>query len=447
MMTAPPHCVALELRDVPVSDPWDTIKRGSRLISRRVGLIRHYAEGRHQAQDPAVFTGGVLMSDLSRCLPNTQALTAGGAGDTAAAALASGIGEAVERYCACIFDSADMVYGTSRELGDDAVPAEKLRLFSREQCERFGPRGPAYFDAHSRVRWVWGYSLTEQRPRLVPASFVYLNYRPGKDEDSVGVSASTGGAAGATREEAILSGLLEVIERDAFTLAWMQRRAGRRIEIDDEEIASRVKTRLWGDRPSVDVKFFDLTTDLGIPVVLLIMRRPTEFGPLACLGAASRLSPRQAVRKAMQESGQNFPLVRNLLIREKDWQPVADFSNLTTFDYHFLTYVRRPDLVSQAFAFFEACEDRVPLSQLRDRSTGRVLGDIEEAVACLRAAGHEVIVTDITTPDIAEIGLSVVRVIVPGLVPLNGHHLRPCLGVRRLADRSGEMNPFPHPFP
>src|SRR5581483_6791119 len=241
----------------------------------------------------------------------------------------------------------------------------------------------------------------EQRPRLVPASFVYLNYRPGKDEDSVGVSASTGGAAGATREEAILSGLLEVIERDAFTLAWMQRRAGRRIEIDDEEIASRVKTRLWGDRPSVDVKFFDLTTDLGIPVVLLIMRRPTEFGPLACLGAASRLSPRQAVRKAMQESGQNFPLVRNLLIREKDWQPVADFSNLTTFDYHFLTYVRRPDLVSQAFAFFEACEDRVPLSQLRDRSTGRVLGDIEEAVACLRAAGHEVIVTDITTPDIA----------------------------------------------
>jgi len=103
---------------------------------------------------------------------------------------------------------------------------------------------------------------------------------------------------------------------------------------------------------------------------------------------------------------------------------------------------------------------RVPLSHLPDHSTGRVLDDIDHCVTCLGRAGYEVIVADVTTPDIAEVGLSVVRVIVPGLAPLHSNHLRPFLGVRRIFEvpfrlewnrrgwspESG-LNPFPHPFP
>src|SRR6185295_13809813 len=209
----------------------------------------------------------------------------------------------------------------------------------------------------------------------------------------------------------------------------------------------------------VDVKILDLTTDVPIPVVFLVMRRQAEFGPAACVGTASRVSPRQAVRKCINEAGQNFPYFRYLLDSEKSWQPAADFSNLITFDYHCLNYLKRPDLVPQAFAFCDECTDRVALSQLPDRSTGRVLADLQHCVARLGEAGYEVIVTDITTPDIAEVGLAAVRVIVPGLVPLHGEHPRPYLGVRRLFEvplrlgwgrrgwspESG-LNPFPHPF-
>jgi ribosomal protein S12 methylthiotransferase accessory factor len=217
---------------------------------------------------------------------------------------------------------------------------------------------------------------------------------------------------------------------------------------------------LWADRPSVDVKFFDLTTDVSIPVVFVVMRRQAELGPVPCQGIASRLSPRHAVRKCIHEAGQNFPFIRNLMASEKDWHPAPDFSNLTTFDYHFLAYLKRPDLVPQAFAFYDECADRIALSKLPDRSSGRALADIEYCVRRLEQAGYEAIVVDITSPDIAEVGLSVVRVIVPGLVPLHGNHLRPFLGVRRLFEapsRLGwdpprmssetELNPWPHPFP
>lgn len=460
MATALAHPVQIDLRDVPASDPWDTLRRARPLISRKVGLIRTIAETCCQAQDPVLFTTSLLLSDFSRTMSNGMRITASGAGDSAAAALVAAIGEAAERYCGCSCDPAALVLGTFRELAADAVSPDVLRLYSREQVDRFGPHDPAYFDERSPIRWVWGYSLSERRPRLVPASLVYMNYRPGTDEVFIGHNASTGLGAGATREEAILSALLENVERDAFTIAWMHRQPGRRIDIDDDELRAMLRVRLWADRPSVNIKFFDLTTDVAIPVVFAVMRRQAETGPVPCQGLASRLSPPRAVRKCILEAGQSFAIVRNLLARDRHWQPASDFSNLNGFDHHFLTYVKRPELVPAAFGFYDECHERIALSALPDRSKGRVRGDIEYCVAELRRAGYEAIVVDITTEDIAAAGLSVVRVMVPGLVPLHHDHRRPCLGIRRLFDvpwrlgwdRRGwspgsRLNPWPHPFP
>jgi len=460
MKTALPDPVAVELRDVPPSDLWESIRRGSRLVSSRVGLFRRVVETRYQAQDPVVFSSGVLPADLSRILPGGQALKAGGAGDSAATALMSGIGEAVERYCGCFYDRDQVVVGSFRELAEHAVPPDLLRLFSRRQVESLGPGGPDYFDDDSRIGWVWGYSLGERRPRLVPASLVYLSYRPEEGEARIGLNASTGLASGATREEAILGALLEIVERDAFTLAWLHRQAGRRIEVDDDSVQAALRGRLSAGRPSVDLQIFDITTEVPIPVVFLLMKRQAEFGPVACVATASRLSPREALHKCIQEAGQAFPYFRYLLDTERDWQPAEDCSNLSTFDYHCLYYLRRPDLVGPAFAFCDDCAERVALSALPDRSRGRIKADIEYCVEHLAAAGYDVIVADVTTPEVAQVGLAAVRVIVPGLVPLHGHHRLQFLGVRRLHEAPRKLgwerrgwrpeaglSPFPHPFP
>jgi ribosomal protein S12 methylthiotransferase accessory factor len=70
----------------------------------------------------------------------------------------------------------------------------------------------------------------------------------------------------------------------------------------------------------------------------------------------------------------------------------------------------------------------------------------------------EAIACDLTTPDVARLGLRSVRVVVPGLHPLFMGHRNRALGGSRLYDvpaRLGERglapgesdNPFPHPFP
>src|ERR1700687_6483897 len=130
MQKAPPHPAQLELRDVPASDRWETIRRGSRLMSPKIGLLQHVLEARHQAQDPAFFAAGVLAADVARYRSDARAVQAGGAGDDAATALVAAICETAERYCSCIYDSDEMILGSFRGVGADAAAPGLPRLVS-----------------------------------------------------------------------------------------------------------------------------------------------------------------------------------------------------------------------------------------------------------------------------------------------------------------------------
>ena len=70
---------------------------------------------------------------------------------------------------------------------------------------------------------------------------------------------------------------------------------------------------------------------------------------------------------------------------------------------------------------------------------------------------YEVAVIDLTSPDVFQMGMRVVRVLIPELVSLHGDHRYPFLGSRRIYDvpkmlgfkknTEGMLNPYPHPFP
>jgi ribosomal protein S12 methylthiotransferase accessory factor len=93
----------------------------------------------------------------------------------------------------------------------------------------------------------------------------------------------------------------------------------------------------------------------------------------------------------------------------------------------------------------------------RSLATGSVGQDVETCVRRLAAAGLEVLVADLTTPDVAGLGFKVVKVLIPGMHPIDFGYWRH-LGGRRLYEtpaRLGyraaygpnDLNLFPHPFP
>ena len=69
------------------------------------------------------------------------------------------------------------------------------------------------------VPWVWGWSVRDHRPLLVPEQIVYyLDHR--EDHRNTVQECSNGCASGSSVTEAVLHGQLELIERDAFLISW-----------------------------------------------------------------------------------------------------------------------------------------------------------------------------------------------------------------------------------
>lgn len=447
----------IRLCDVPPSEARETIRRGSRLLSRKVGIVRWFSHSMRRAQDPWFYSFGARTADLSRWPGVPAGFQGGGSSERFEGALAAAIGEAVERYCMLFYDHDSMVLARYREVAGLAVHPDEIRLHSREQT---GSNGTArhldYFDEDTLIRWVWGHHLASGTPVLVPASLVFVGYRGRAGEAWVGDNASTGLASAATFEEAVLGGIYECVERDAFTLSWLRRRLRQRISVDDPALQAFLAKSFHAGYPGVDYRLYEATLDLRIPTLVAVLRRPAEFGPVLCIGAAARLDPRAAAWKATLEAGQEFSYLRSLHLQEPDWQPAVDYSNVDTFEKHVLLYLRRPELATPALAFCDEAGES-PLSSLPGHSTGGVLGDLEACLAALSEVGSEAIAVDVTTPDIRSLGLVAVRVLTTRLMPLHYDHRRPYLGVQRLREAAGgngprgqaaaELNPYPHPFP
>lgn len=446
----------IALQDVDATPAFETLQRGSRLVSRKVGLIRSLSSSLRFSQDPKLFTVGVSLPDVSSWLGRSFKLQGGGGARTLEVALAAAMGEAVERYSMLFYSRNEMVTACFRDLGHRAVAPEELRLHSAEQVAA-EPDRLDDFDESSQLAWVEGFSLTHRRARFVPAALVYQGFRPAPGEARIGNNGSSGLAAAASREEAILSALYECIERDAFTLSWLWRRCGRKLQIDDQALTTFLDRQFQWCHPKVKLTFHELTLDVPIPVILALLSRPIEGGPVLCIGASARLDPREAAWKAVLEAGQSVPYLRSLRQSEPGWKPAPDYADVDSFERHVLCYLRQPELLSPALSFFEDCKAEAKLSDLPICSTGRVLSDLHACVELLAGLGSEVIAVDITPPDVREVGLHVVRVVTTRLMPLHGQHRSPFLGVRRLWElplRWGwsllsrdQLNPFPHPFP
>jgi ribosomal protein S12 methylthiotransferase accessory factor len=160
---------------------------------------------------------------------------AAGKGPSEEQARASCIGEAIERYSGGFFGDERRRRARLAELAEIAFHPQDLLLFSDAQyaarhATREGPDRewvPARFDSSQAIEWVPVSSLITGEARWVPAAYCYYGYGPSSAEGYRGepfcFADSNGCASGNTLEEAMLYGLLELLERDACAVAWYNR--------------------------------------------------------------------------------------------------------------------------------------------------------------------------------------------------------------------------------
>ncbi len=422
------------------------------LVDARTGIIREVAELRIDDDDPPFvhYLSTSSNTEAFGLLPNFG--NNGGVGTSARSALAKALGEGVERYCSAFFDVDDFVWSSFADLRSAATAPESFALYSGEQYATADfPWRP--FDRDAPVAWTRGRSLVTGEELLVPAAFVHVpfHYLSDRPDTPITQPISTGLACGAGFRAAASSALCEVIERDAFTLMWQ---AGlTRPRIRQSTLPAVIRDLVDRYRSvQLTVHLVDLTTDVGCPTVMSIAEGDADTSPALAVANASHPNPVLAARKSLEELAHT----RKFAAQVMDYQPALPVDvagghpEVDGQRAHLRFYCDQPSKTFAAFSFSgPECRDLTEI--------GTVADDLDALVAAVAATGEDVIAVDLTTPDVAEIGLSVVRVVVPGFHPLQMGHGNRCLGGRRLANHPSSVgggrfelphdNPYPHPFP
>nr|WP_234540015.1 TOMM precursor leader peptide-binding protein [Streptomyces shenzhenensis] len=351
------------------------------------------------------------------------------------------------------------------ELGDTAVDPRVTGLYS-DAFHAADPEVPA-FAPDRPVEWVWGWSLRDDRPVLVPEVVAYYHAPGGLPRRFVQES-SNGCASGGSLVEAVHHGLMETLERDAFLLAWFGR--ARLPEIDPAS-SNRPATRTMVDRLAMygyRARFFDTRITFPVPVVTAVAER-VDGGPgLLCFGAGASLDPEDALAGGLCEIATDSVNVRRRTAREESRlrRMARDFGQVQVLHDHPLLY-GLPEMGRYTDFLLRDRDgsDRVPLASLASgpgalRPTADLSDDVEACVAAVTARGFDVVVVDQTAPEQVGLGFRTVKVLVPGLIPIDFGWSRqrgPLMPRARTALREAglreddlvprDVNPAPHPFP
>ncbi len=427
----------------------DLLERTQRAVDQKTGLITSLYQVATEPDDPHLFYYNAVLSHAARYAPLPVAwrrIQGGGVDTCREGAMIAAVGECFERYCPMIYNREELKLSTFSQLqkeGVRAVPPDRFSLFSQEQYKTKGFLFEP-IDDESLMNWVWGYSLTDDEPVLVPAAFVFLPYvYPNRKEGEVVVtpSISTGLACRDTLDSAVLYGVLEVIERDALALTWICQIPAPEINIEEVEALGEFLNRF--NHMGGEFHLFDITTDIAVPVVLGIGFFSHPGQPAAVTGASCRPILRSAAVKALTEIGQEYPVAKWLMRTNRKYEYSPSYADVTDFDNHVHFYTKKDNLNRFNF-LFEGKRKRK-----RKDLSGCDHHVKKEIIQLLKDRAMDVIAVDLTTPDVRELGFYAVRVIVPQLQPLNGDYRYRALGGKRLHTYRGleKCNPFPHPFP
>lgn len=252
----------------------------------------------------------------------------------------------------------------------------------------------------AEVEWVRSTNLKDDKDVLVPANAVYHPYVP---ERSVKLfqSNTNGLASGNRLEEAVFHGIMEVVERDAWSIFESKRQSKPEINCENTEnqIIKNILT-MFNDA-GIHVKLVDLTDDVEITTVAAVSDDTVLKDPaLLTLGVGTHLDPEVAVIRALTEVAQSRATqihgtredtVRAVFMRKAGYERMKRINN----------------------HWFGESEKSIEITEMKNISGKSFKEDIETSKKLLSKCGFEdVLYVDLTRP---EIEIPVVRVIIPGM--------------------------------
>lgn len=230
------------------------------------------------------------------------------------------------------------------------------------------------------MRWVAARNLTRNEDQWVPIDWFFL------------INEYNGPAAGNTLEEAILQSLCEVVERHVGSIISYEKRPTPKI--DPETIRDPAALELLGKfrKQGIEVHLRDFSLDTGIPSVGTLAFDPQTFPDKSeiVFTAGTTSNPEKSLCRALTEVA----------------QLAGDFESHTSY---------RPTLPKYGSLdearYLMDHHHAIPIQELPNLDHDNLRVEIERCVNALGRIGLEVLVVDVTHP---QLGIPTVYTIIPG---------------------------------
>ena len=366
--------------------PADTIARVQAMASR-MGISR---VGNITGLDHVGIPVAIAVRPKSRSISVFQ-----GKGLDLAQAYASALMEAAEFYHGEDLDGR-FLRASYDQLARAAIVVDPAALSSNGRP----------FDRDRPIEWIEGYDLLRHEPCWVPAEVVHTDMTRAQTHDSgCFLRGSNGLASGNNLAEALSSAICEVVERDAVALWYaldLRDRAACHLDPGSVDDASALSLLARYEQTGIDVRLWNVTSDIGIAAFVCHIREETDdpnLGMRRFHGAGCHPDRDIALTRALTEAAQTRLAYIN---GARDDLPIEHY--------------RAPDNAAVAEALLDALQAARTPSDVRDVPTFRaddVAQDVRWELGRLRSIGiARVVAVGLTRP---ELDIPVVRVVIPGL--------------------------------
>lgn len=302
----------------------------------------------------------------------------------------------------------------------------------------------------SNLYWKEAQSLLTGKKVLVPEDLVYygndyyrLRYKRCISDSSNGV------ALGGTYSEAIIGALMELMERNCFLNTWFGKKEGIQItnfhDFLNDDLREKV---LQAEQEGLKIRVFDISMDTGVYVIWCLIENNNPNAHMYSYSAAgANINLDSAIKSALLET------LVGINVQENNRTQVPSVKSIVTSDDHIAFYGNRKNKNYLSFV------DSFPKKEYRENSIDHSFSYQEDVVQFLintiKAHYKDIYITNLTSKELANLGLFIVKAIVPGMLPMT-------FGEKSLRVNVGAVNEIrksyglpiiksirqqPHPFP
>jgi ribosomal protein S12 methylthiotransferase accessory factor len=309
---------------------------------------------------------------ISRCGPEAQRIIGTrkqmGKGATPQQAEASAVMELAERFSFFSFVKNPVHFRRSplAGIGDTAIPFEMIARSVHDDSDDL-PVSRKIFESLS-LNWTWAFNLTRGTHVQVPFDWFFA------------INEFNGPSAGNCKEEAILQGICEIVERHVSSVISHERRAVPAIRPESATDPMVVDMLAKYRRSGISLFLSDFTLDMGIPSIGALAYDPATFPDRSEIvwTAGTTPSPEKALSRALTEVA----------------QLAGDFNTSANYVASGLPKLRR---IEEARTVTDPGR-RVDLHGLPDVSDVNIRVEIENCVQALAQRGFEVLLVETTHP-------------------------------------------------